>query len=372
MRSHPVSEQAVPARWDRARARARAWGARSTSAVLVVLALAAAVESVSASSGAATSPPPGRLLRVGGVELHLHCTGTAAGAPTVLLEAGLGEPAMTWASIQDALDGEVRVCSYDRAGHGWSSAREGAWTASSAAADLDALLGAGGVDGPVVVVAHSVGALVVRALRQEHPERVAALVLIDPTDDEAVRAAGTPTLAVVERRVLQVVLRLGVLRWTGRHLVPRMVGASPPAALVQQLPALYHQEAVSASVQELVGALSSAQDLARGEDRAWGELPVIVVSAASAPARDVHAHQVLAARSSRGVHVRAPQGGHYVHYAAAGFVVDVVRQALTAAAAPSPGSPSHGSRALGQPAPPRPPVPQLLLQHGLERGERPG
>jgi hypothetical protein len=41
------------------------------------------------------SPPPGRLIDIGGRKLHLYCTGT--GSPTVILMAGGGAFSVDWA-----------------------------------------------------------------------------------------------------------------------------------------------------------------------------------------------------------------------------------------------------------------------------------
>ena len=61
---------------------------------------------------------PGRLIDVGGYRLHISCTGT--GAPTVVLLNGLGETSPLWARINPAIASTTRVCTYDRAGQGWS------------------------------------------------------------------------------------------------------------------------------------------------------------------------------------------------------------------------------------------------------------
>ena len=302
--------------------------------VLVSLVVAglvgAGAEAVIARSDDERYRPPGRSVTVAGHDLHLNCTGTAA--PTVVLEAGLGEPSLTWADVQSSLDDGLRVCSYDRAGLGWSgTADDGAWTGEEAAADLAALLSAAGEHGPYVMVAHSVGALVAREFRQAHPEEVRAVVLLDPTDDAAVRTAGVPTVAVVERRIQGLLARTGVLRWLGEWLVPVVVGDRLPEALLRQLPAAYHSRSIGASLRELRGTVPSAEHLLRQEDRSWGDLPVTVVSAGSATQAQRDAHAALAARSSRGQHVSAGSGGHYVHYADPQWVVDLVREAAATA-----------------------------------------
>jgi len=63
-------------------------------------------------------PPPGKLYDVGDYRLHLYCTGE--GRPTVILEAGAGNPSIGWSVVQSRVEGYARVCSYDRAGFGWS------------------------------------------------------------------------------------------------------------------------------------------------------------------------------------------------------------------------------------------------------------
>src|SRR5438105_10885373 len=71
-----------------------------------------------------TVPPiaaPGRLIDVGGWRLHLNCVGRVSlSQPTVILEAGIGDFSVEWSLVQPAVAQFARVCSYDRAGDGWS------------------------------------------------------------------------------------------------------------------------------------------------------------------------------------------------------------------------------------------------------------
>jgi hypothetical protein len=66
----------------------------------------------------AAFPPPGRMISVNGVNLHLYCLGS--GTPTLVLEAGLGENVLSWYPVQAKLARNMRVCAYDRHGLGWS------------------------------------------------------------------------------------------------------------------------------------------------------------------------------------------------------------------------------------------------------------
>src|SRR5262245_6010892 len=97
----------------------------SRRTLLVVGAIAGLALSSRTSIAQDTDAPPfaapGRLVDVRGWRLHLHCTGAAhQGQPTVILEAGLGDFSVEWSLVQPLISGFARVCSYDRAGDGWS------------------------------------------------------------------------------------------------------------------------------------------------------------------------------------------------------------------------------------------------------------
>ena len=142
-------------------------------------------------------PPPGERFQVGGRAMHLQCSGS--GAPVVVLAAGLGGTTLEWARVQPGVANFTRVCSYDRAGYGWSERGSGPRTAAVNASELVELLGRGGLAAPFVLVGHSFGGLVVRAFVAMQPERVAGLVLIDSSHEaqfERLERAGSgPPLA---------------------------------------------------------------------------------------------------------------------------------------------------------------------------------
>src|SRR2546423_1991411 len=96
----------------------RRWRSGAVVALLVI------GTSVAAQSTLDTLPPvalPGRLIDVGGWRLHLNCAGRASHSqPTVILEAGIGDFSVEWSLVQTGVASFARVCSYDRAGGGWS------------------------------------------------------------------------------------------------------------------------------------------------------------------------------------------------------------------------------------------------------------
>jgi pimeloyl-ACP methyl ester carboxylesterase len=111
-----------------------------------------------------------------GRRLYLDCRG--AGAPTIVLEAGIGSDARSWGSVFPRLAEITRTCAYSRANR-WGSDPRGPHTLAEAAADLRAALAAAGERPPYVLVGHSLGDTYVRVFAGRNPSDVAGLVLVD-------------------------------------------------------------------------------------------------------------------------------------------------------------------------------------------------
>jgi pimeloyl-ACP methyl ester carboxylesterase len=178
--------------------------------------------------GVAAGTMPGRLVDVGGYRLHLACTGT--GAPTVVLLNGLAETSPLWARITPAIAATTRVCTYDRAGQGWSDDSPNPADAINAATDLHRLMAAAGEPGPFVLAGHSSGG--VHALMYTHlySTDVAGVVLLDSASPHQVDLVkpfnGEYQLM---RRVLApapTLLRFGVGHLIGALSTPVLPGAA--------------------------------------------------------------------------------------------------------------------------------------------------
>ncbi|HKK01794.1 MAG TPA: alpha/beta hydrolase [Desulfuromonadales bacterium] len=122
-------------------------------------------------------PPPGELIDVGGRRLHMQLMGSAR--PTVVLETGLGGMSAAWGWVQPEVARFARVVSYDRAGLGWSESVESPITAFLVARRLHRLLATAGIDGPYVLVGHSMGGFFVRVFAHLYPDEVTGVVLLD-------------------------------------------------------------------------------------------------------------------------------------------------------------------------------------------------
>ena len=129
--------------------------------------------------------PPGVLIDIGSHKLHLNCLGAEQAKPVVILEAGGGAYSTTWAAVQNALAPDVRSCSYDRAGLGWSEAGPAPRTMAQEVLELHALLAAARVQGPYVLVGHSIGGLLVRLYAAKYGSDVSGLVLAASAHESA-------------------------------------------------------------------------------------------------------------------------------------------------------------------------------------------
>jgi len=151
---------------------------------------------------------PGGLVDAGGHQLHIYCTGK--GSPIVVLEAAAGSMSAAWGWIQPEVARTSRVCSYDRAGLGWSEAGDGRYVASRAPEELRVLLDRANETGPVVLVGHELGALFARLYAARFEGSTAALVLVD--DPIEGRGAVAPAFA----SAWPWLARVGALRTSGR------------------------------------------------------------------------------------------------------------------------------------------------------------
>ncbi len=157
-------------------------------AVLLVLALVAGFlyQAIGNWRDARQFPLPGRLVALGpevpGVSLGLICSGT--GSPTVIFDSGLGVPAIGWGESQAGIAKFTRVCAYDRAGYGWSTAGPMPRTTDQIVRELHALLHNSGEKPPYVLVAHSFGGYNVRVYTARYPDEVAGLVLVDTSHED--------------------------------------------------------------------------------------------------------------------------------------------------------------------------------------------
>ncbi len=312
-------------------------------------------------------PPPGQLVVVDGLKLHLHCIGQ--GEPTVILDTGFSMPAIGWVRVQPELAKRTRVCSYDRAGMGHSE-QDSALTprpAALLATQLHDLLQRAAVPGPYVLVGHSNGGYLVRAFHKRFPSEVAGAVLVDSSSeymderfqstlgkDWKVEEADNLRTAHRMRPVVRALQWTGVARWQLMQAAQKQNFGLPPDVIAEAIFLLNQPKWYPAAVAELDGVMETCMELRAGPG--MGQLPLIVLTAGNFrpsggpadPAQQAEWNRIwvhelqpqLARLSTRGRQVVA-DSGHMIPFEAPGAVVQAVEEVLKmiAASAKDPAAP---------------------------------
>jgi len=307
---------------------------------LALLAVAGAIyQSASERRDLRRWPAPGVLVDVGGRRLHLLCVG--AGAPTVVLEAGLGDGLLTWARVQDSIAGFARVCAYDRAGYGWSEPGPAPRTSAREVGELHALLGAAHLPPPYVLVGHSMGGLNVRLYAFRYPREVAGLVLVDPSQETQFERMPMPTTIRVLYAVTSLTAPLGLPRLVISHFASETAAPDSADAVALRQALGLRTSALRATNAELVGFGESMAEVLAAR-RSLGALPLVVISAGRMEsglgvtrAEAVDRRRIFSAlqeeiarTSSAGRRVTAAGSGHYVQLEQPGLVIQSVREVV--------------------------------------------
>ena len=274
--NHPIQSR-------RPRSRLLIWGGRALLGLLVALVIVAAggaiYQAIATAQDARAYPLPGRLVDVGGYKMHIYCTGPAnTGNPTVILEGGLGATTSAWAWLQPEVAKTTLVCTYDRAGMGWSDPMPGAHDAQQIATTLHTLLTNSGIAGPYVLAGWSYGGLYVRVFADQYRNEVGGVVLVDSSHpDQCISTPAGEAQCKTSARIYAVApffARLGVMRAMA-HFQP---ASGLPEPQSEQLLASFaaSKDWAAQSAEYLASPATNAQVRATQE---LGDLPLFVISA---------------------------------------------------------------------------------------------
>ena len=263
----------------------------------------------------AATPPPGHLVDIGGYRLHLWCTGD--GAPAVILDAGLGGTSAGWGFVQPEVARFTRVCSYDRAGMGYSDSGPSPRTARRIASELAELLSRSGITGPVVLVGESIAGVNVRMFASDHPERAAGLVLVDASHEDD--AHEVPGMA----RFVPLLSTIGVFRLLGVTFGGRVESAAPSVRRYAQATS-FRAAGYQAAADEIIHIRETVSEVRSSRRKLT--IPVLVVTGArGADETWRRLQQDEASLSERGCLIVAQNSGHVVSVNQPEVVVDAIR-----------------------------------------------
>lgn len=309
-------------------------------------------------------PPPDRLVDVGGWRLHLNCKGSPDGSqPTVILEAGMGDFSVEWSLVQPGVARFARVCSYDRAGDGWSELGPHPRTMHQIVYELHTLLDKAGEHPPYVLVGHSYGGWLVRLYQAMYPSDVAGMVLVEAGADNPLRMLGDGRVLhasdLATGRPVPPVKTANPLRESdippaalsqmkagaddaSAHANPGSRSRLPPEAQRMRAWVLSRWQHAAAAVnplesEELMGLRTERLK----SEHPLGDLPLVILTrgiaeesgpdAAALEQEHRKDHAVLAALSRKGEQVIAKNSGHHIQLDEPELVIATIRRVVAAA-----------------------------------------
>ncbi len=304
----------------------------------LLIAIAGAIyENISEARDRRANAMPGKLFDVGGHKMHIVCVGD--GKPATILESGLGDSYLSWRKVQAQIAQFSRVCSYDRAGLGYSETSSRPRTSKVMVEELHALLQAEGVAPPYVLVGHSLGGFNVRVYASLYRDEVAGMVLVDASHPDQEKRF-SPELKNMEGTWLR---EAEFLEFSTPFGIPRLMGLYDEDAAQRAAECNFH------SAREDVAELkafpeSAAETAATGS---LGDLPLAVLSHdpdkpsselppdLAAPTNEAweKMQEELAHLSTRGTQTIAKNSAHYIQIDRPDIVVEAVRKVVEQARA---------------------------------------
>jgi pimeloyl-ACP methyl ester carboxylesterase len=277
-------------------------------------------------------PMPGQLVDVAGYRMHIYCLGQEA--PPVILDSGLGDSYVSWSKVQPQIAQFARVCSYDRAGLGYSASSPHPRTSKVMAEELHTLLHNAGISPPYVLVGHSMGGFNVRLFTSLYRGEVAGMVLVDsshPEQDKRFPQAlnDMDKTWVREQEFLTFSMPFGI---------PRLLGFCGNDAQIRAADCNLHSYREGLAVLNTFPE-SAAQAATTGS---LGDLPLAVLSHDPAvPQPEVPADLVkpmndawdqmqdeLAHLSTRGTRAVAKNSAHYIQIDRPDLVIGAIRKVV--------------------------------------------
>ena len=252
---------------------------------------------------------------IGTHRLQIHCEGR--GSPTVILDAGLGDPMEKLKSLQQRIAEVTLVCAYNRAGYGNSEAGPLPRDCSREAEELKALLEGASMPGPYVVVGHSLGAIISEVFAAKFPRDIVGIVLLDPPPLSFIRRETYPNLLALADRM--------TAEWQA------MADSGAKSTDAQERSRANFFRMIASEHREMFGQGGNRV----AEISSFGNIPLLVMAAGKANplmgdvAEEyqrywIEQSRVLSQKSSKGRFVLVEKSSHYLYVDAPDLVAESI------------------------------------------------
>jgi pimeloyl-ACP methyl ester carboxylesterase len=299
---------------------------------LLLVAAGAVYENIAEARDRRFNPMPGKRLEVGGYKMHIDCTGE--GSPTVILESGLGDTYVSWRKVQPQIAKFAHVCSYDRAGIGYSDSSSDPRTSQMIATQLHRLLQSAAIAPPYILVGHSMGGYTVRLFASLYRNEVAGMVLVDASHPDQQNRFPPELNNMMATQVRE----SEFLAYSMPFGIPRLLGLCDDDPVARAAECNFH------SAREVVAELKSFPESAAQAATAGslGDLPLAVLSHdPDKPSADLSPdlakpvndawekmQEELAHLSTRGTQTIAKNSSHYIQFDRPEIVIDAVKSVV--------------------------------------------
>jgi pimeloyl-ACP methyl ester carboxylesterase len=130
-------------------------------------------------------PPPGKMVEMGGYNMHYLEAGESKDGPTVIFFHGAGEIALHWNLVLPLVGEFAHAVAIDQNGEGWSEHGHGN-SLIQQVYDSHQMLEETDIPKPYIIVGHSLGGILAHQFAVQYKSETAGLIFVDATHPDVV------------------------------------------------------------------------------------------------------------------------------------------------------------------------------------------
>ncbi|MDC7229571.1 MAG: alpha/beta hydrolase [Sphaerochaetaceae bacterium] len=210
-------------------------------------------------------PPPGILIPVDGVTLHLYVQGNSDTTLVFLAGHGTSCPTLDFKPLWSQLVDAFTIVVVERTGYGWSPTSKSPRDIDTVLEQSRTALQLAGHTAPYVLIPHSMSGLEAIHWAQKYPDEVQAIIGLDPSTPKALRTL--PEAQKSQLTALQVLSLIGITRFIPKSdiqsYLPLLASKSLSDAEKANYRAMFYRSTVTSDMireAEVVGENSKIVD----------------------------------------------------------------------------------------------------------------